>query len=440
MALAAGSTAVAAAPGGAAARAMALDPGALRAQRDAAERDLLAVGVLAHQLVGGVLPLDEADAGRVVAQLPPQGHARLALSWSAQRPVSDALRAIVNRTTDGQLARRYHNARTLLRALVGWRDADAQERGGPAAVLLDRLHAVGHLPAMPGLGSIVVRLARMERERTNEMAEQILLDIGLSVELLRQVHSAEVQGTQAAGNAPVLTIRRAIAMVGLDGVRRAATALRPWPGPLSEAGAAALLRTLRRVRLAGHLAQLLRPRGYDPEVVFLIAVLQNIGRLAAQYHFADDAEQIWQLMRPVQPVEPDAPEQPGLSEDGAAYAVLGTDIATLAAVVARHLGLADEVLHMIRRLPVDKPVRAADGDADLLRTTASAANEVVDAITFLPPTRQPGAVEHVAKRYARALGITPRDVTDALQIARQMLAGAAAPAAHDQDADGAPPA
>ena len=422
-----------AADGAATARETPLDPASLRSQRDAAERDIVAVGLLAHRFVGGALPLDEADTGRALAQLPPHGPARLALPWNAQRPISEALRVIVNRTTDGQLARRYHNARTLLRALAGWRDADAQDRGGPEAVLLDRLHAVGFLPAMPGLGSIVVRLARMERERTSEMAEQILLDLGLSLELLRQVNSAEVQGTQAAGNAAVLTIRRAIAMIGLDGVRRAATALRPWPGALSEAGAAALLRTLRRVRLAGHLAQLLRPRGYDPEVVFLVAVLQNIGRLAVQYHFADDAEQIWQLMRPVPATDPEAPPQPGLGEEAAAHAVLGTDLAALAAVVARHLGLTEEVLHLTRRLPADKPVRAADGDADLLRAAASAANEVVDAVAFLPPQRQGAAVEHVAKRYARVLGTTPRDVTDALQIARQMLAGAAAAAPADED-------
>ena len=111
----------------------------------------------------------------------------------------------------------------------------------------------------------------------------------------------------------------------------------------------------------------------------------------------------------------------------------GTDLAALAAVVARHLGLTEEVLHLTRRLPVDKPVRAADGDADLLRAAASAANEVVDAVAFLPPQRQGAAVEHVAKRYARVLGTTPRDVTDALQIARQMLAGAAVAAPAEDD-------
>ncbi len=46
--------------------------------------------------------------------------------------------------------------------------------------------------------------------------------MALSFELLRIVNSAQVRGTQIAGNGPVLTLRRAIALMGVDGVRRAA--------------------------------------------------------------------------------------------------------------------------------------------------------------------------------------------------------------------------
>ena len=34
-----------------------------------------------------------------------------------------------------------------------------------------------------------------------------------------------------AGNGPVLTIRRSLALLGVNGVRQAASALRAWPGP-----------------------------------------------------------------------------------------------------------------------------------------------------------------------------------------------------------------
>ena len=92
-------------------------------------------------------------------------------------------------------------------------------------------------------------------------------------------------------------MRRAIALLGLDGVRAAAAGLRAWPGPLAESAAATLQRLIGEVRLAGHLAQRIRPAGYDAEVVFLLAALQNLGRLMLYYHFAEDAQQIAQLMR-----------------------------------------------------------------------------------------------------------------------------------------------
>jgi len=156
--------------------------------------------------------------------------------------------------------------------------------------------------------------------------------------------------------------------------------------------------------------------------VYLIAMLQNLGRLMARYHFADEAEQIQQLMKPA-PANPEtgAPEQPGLGETAAAFAVLGVDIDSLGAVVARQWGLGDDVMHMARRLAVDAPVRKPDTDAEVLRQTASAANEAVDAVSVLRGPRAAAAINQVALRYGRALGVTTRDVTDALQAAREAL-------------------
>jgi HD-like signal output (HDOD) protein len=239
--------------------------------------------------------------------------------------------------------------------------------------------------------------------------------------LLRTVNSAQVQGTQIAGNGPVLTIRRAISLLGLKGVRQAAASLRAWPGPLNDAHAGALQRLMEQVRLAGHAAQALRPAGYDPEVVYLIAILQNLGRLMAQYHFPEEAEQIRRLMQSQPAPEAGEPDLPGMTEQGASFAVLGVDIEALGAAVAKHWGLADEVLHMIRRIPVDRPVRVADTDVEMLRVSASAANEAVDAMTLLPANRMGAGLNNVAQRYGRALSITIKDITEGLQVARGSL-------------------
>jgi non-specific serine/threonine protein kinase len=405
-------------------RGMAMDARRLQAQREAGERDVLACGVLLHRLLTGQPPLEEPDTALAIARMPPLGREIVRLPWTTPHPIPEALRAIANRATAAQERQRYLNARTLLRALDGWRAAESQDNGGPLALLLDRMRSVGHLPAMPGVGGRVARLIAKEDQRTNEIAEQILQDMALSFELLRQVNSAQVQGTQMAGSGPVLKIRRAIALVGLNGIRQAASALRVWPGPLNASGAAAMQRTVDRVRLAGHTAQMLRPPGYDPEVIFLVAILQNLGRLLVQYHFPEEAEQIWHLMRPSPPpanAEPGTPEQPGLSEAGASFAVLGVDIESLGAAVARHWGLGEEVQHMIHRLPRDKPARTPDGDADMLRTAASAANDAVDAVSLLPAARVSHGLGLVAQRYARVLDIGVRDLQEALQGARVAL-------------------
>jgi len=421
-------------------RSTAIDANGLQASRAAARRDVLTAGLLLHLVLSGQPALEEPDTAKVVDRLPPAGRDIIRLPWTTPQPVAEGLRAIANRATDRQERQRYHNARTLLHALNGWREAAAADSGGPLALLLDRLHTVGHLPAAPGVGARVARLATAEGQRTDEMAEQVLQDMALSFELLRHVNSAQVQGTQASGSAPVLTLRRAIALVGLKGLRQAASALRPWPGPLSEPHAAALEKLMDRVRLAGHAAQLLRPAGYDPEVVYLVTILQNLGRLLVQYHFPEEAEQIRELMRTLPPAAAGEPEESGMSEEAASFAVLGVDSESLGAAVARHWGLSDEVLHMVRRLPTGRPVRSADSDGDVLRLAASLANDVVDVVTMMPPTKVAATLAAVAQRYSRVLEVSPREIGEALQGARAALKAGASIAAPRGEAAPAPAA
>jgi eukaryotic-like serine/threonine-protein kinase len=392
---------------------VALDAPALAVQRAAAERDVLCAGLLMHHALAGAPPLDQPDTAIVADAMPPGGREIVRLPWATAQPIAEPLRAIVNRATDRQARHRYRNARTLARALQGWLQTDADEGGGALALLLDRLHSVGLLPASPGAADRAARMALMVRERTSELAQVVLQDIALSFEMLRAVNTAQVRGAQVAGSGPVLTVRRAIAMLGLDGVRHAALALRPWPGPLTGEGEAALARLFERVRRAARIAQALRPPGYDAELVFLVTLLQNLGRLAIQYHFPDDAEQIRRLMQPAPPTREGEREEPGMSEEAAAYAVLGTDVEAVGAALARHWGLDAAVQHIVRRLPVTAPVRAPDNDDDVLRAVASCANETVDALA-LPPVRQADALQRIANRYARALGIGLRELQAAL--------------------------
>jgi non-specific serine/threonine protein kinase len=302
----------------------------------------------------------------------------------------------------------------LLRALEGWLQTEAGTDGGPLALLIDRLRSAGALPSSPGAAARAARLAMMESERTNELAEVVLEDLALSFELLRLVNSAQVRGGQVSGNGPVLTVRRAIAMTGLDGVRRAALALREWPGPLNAQGALELEKLIDRCKRAGRLALVLRPAGYDGEVVYLVTMLQNLGRLVVHYHFADEAQQIKRLMQPAPSPRDGEPDEPGMSEEVAAHAVLGADIEAIGSAVARYWGLDDAVLGMIRRQSVGAPVRSAESDNDMLRDVASCANEAVEAAA-MPAVRVVPALQRVVQRYGRVLNVNLRDLQAALQ-------------------------
>ena len=100
--------------------------------------------------------------------------------------------------------------------------------------------------------------------------------------------------------------------------------------------------------------------------------------------------------------------------------MLGVDIEAFGNAATRHWGLGDDVLHMIRRLPADVPVRKPDTDDELLRIVASAANEAVDALV-LPPAKVSAALNDVVARYARTLRLTTRILHDALRDAQTAL-------------------
>ncbi len=412
-------------------RALVVDPLALRGQREAAEHDVVAAGLLLHRLLAGEAALGTADTGRAIARMSPRGRELVRLPWTTPQPIAEALRAIVNRSTSAQERLRYRSARTFLGALTGWRDAATADSGGPVALLIDRLRTVGHLPALPGLAQRVQRVTAIETQRTADIARHLLPDLGLSLELLRMLNSAHVQGTQIPGNGAVLTLRRVVALIGVNGVREAANTLRSWPGPLDETGEKALLRSMERVRLAGHLAQALRPAGYDAEVVYLVAALQNLGRLLLRYHFADEAAQIHQLMQPA--TGTDRHEQPGLDEAAAAYAVLGVDVEAFGSAVARHWGFDDAIVHMGRRLPAGVSVRKPDNDDELLRIVASLANEIVDAISDIASTLVADVLSQLVQRYGRVLKLSSKILADAVRDARaSMGTGGTAPSAGGQ--------
>ena len=390
--------------------------------RAAAERDLTALGVLAHGLLVGRLPEGETDAGRVADRLVlAQGAAggftlRLPRDGGG-RQIPLALRSIIDRATETDAQRRYRSARTLLGALEGWLGAESGDSVGALAQLVPRLAAAGALPAARDAGVRTARLARMGGESTTELAEVVLEDLGLSLALLRAVNAARQRGGRLAGSGPLLTVRRAIAMHGMQGLLQVAQQLPPWPGALDPDAAQALAAVVERVQWAGRVAVALRPAAFNAEVVRLVTLLQALGPLVAHHHFPDQALQVLRVCQPGGSATAAERQDPSSRSEAAICAVLGVEPEVLGLAAARWLGVDPDVLPLLRRLPLSTPVRTPTSDDEWLRLLGSVAHEAVEAVGG-PPQGQapaPAALQRVLSRYGRVLQLSMRSLQGALR-------------------------
>lgn len=389
----------------------------IQANRQAAQRDLLMLGLVMHRLLAGHPALDDPDVAGVAERV---GREIARLPWTTPQPVPDALRAIVNRATDRQARQRYLSARSWLRALRGWLELSAQGQSGPLGLILERLQTVGHLPARPGLNQQIQRLTRMEGERLDAMVDQIVQDPALVCELLRHVNSARFIGH---GETRTSSVRRAMLLIGLGGVQTMAASLRAWPGALPEGADGSAARNLdaamRRACRVGLVAEILCPSDTEAQEALLAGMLQHLGRLLVLYHLPDEAAQIQKLTWPVPATQHEDHASPGMSEPAAAHAVLGIDLDALGIAVARHWGFEDGLIHAMHPYGAGTVVRAPDDREDRLRAWASLANEAV-AASQLPTTKQAPAFTHLAQRYGRALNVSVAEIQDALAQAARL--------------------
>jgi non-specific serine/threonine protein kinase len=386
-----------------------LPPGELRETvrvREVAARDIAAIGVLMNWLLTGRAPLGRSDVVEVLAKLPPTGQELLRLPPVAELALPPALRIICNRATDRREANRYRSARTLLTAVEGWLDARAGSGKGFLVEVRDKLRTGGGFPISPEARDAFSKIEALLDERTSAVAELLLEDLAVALEVLRSVNAAQQRDERRAASSSVLTLQRAVAMLGLRGVRRVTAGMKPWPGTLKPHEADAFERVIERCRSAARVAQGLRPPGFDAEIVYLVTVLQNLGRLVLNYLFPEQAAQLRGVM--LQGGERGGPSGRGwdgeINEETACLAVLGVDMDAITGAALQFMGLDANARTICRRMPLGAAVHPSRQDDDQLRITASCAIEAVDALQW-HPDRAAVELSTVLQRYSRALRV-----------------------------------
>lgn len=387
-----------------------ISPEAARGEAPHPAMDVFAAGVILGEMLSGGPLLSERDPWRAIQRVQTED-----LAIDAGGDVDEALCAIVMRALSRDAAHRFHTARALHEALTHWLEPDHQTLDTSNATLEFLLRRMRHKTDFPALSSSVVRIQRLagsDTESLRTLSDEILKDVSLTNKLLRMVntvHFTAVTGEQ------ISTVSRAVALVGMAGIRNMAVSVILLDHMHDKAHAALLKQEFLRALMAGTLASDLTPRVRQGEEAFLASMFCNLGRLLTECYFPEEAQRIRQLVG-----GPNA-----VTREVAAKKVLGLGLDDLGVGVARAWGLPETLQKAMRQPVGDVPSRRidtrADGGVERQRWLARAANEFTDAMLQHDGDEQAAALARVADSFAPALGLERRQLLQSATSARTRL-------------------
>ncbi|MFN5048587.1 protein kinase domain-containing protein [Roseateles sp.] len=388
-----------------------ISPEAARGEAPGASMDIFAAAVVLAEMLAGQRLVQETDPWRAVRLAIEQD---LHLPSGLEAAVDDRLRAIVQRGLARDPAQRWSGAREMHDALQEWLQpaaASAVESGATATLefLLRRMRHKSDFPAMSDAVQRIQRLTHSENENLHSLANEILKDVALTHKLLRLVNSAQFSH---AGGGSISTVSRAAALIGFSGIRNLALSLILLERMENKAHAQQLREEFLRALMAGALARELCVLPQEKEEVFLMALLQGLGRLLCEFYFPEEAQQVRQLQG----------GSPPITETQAAMQILGLSYEQLGQGVARQWGLPDKLLRGMDRPSGEPPMRLLESPIERQRWLVRAANDVSDLILKSEPEQAHARLKALAQRYSRALGSSAESFEVAADEARQRLA------------------
>lgn len=390
-----------------------ISPEAARGEAPSPAMDVFSAGVLLIEMLTGQRLVREADAKRALHRV-----ANEDLQLPAQlAAVDDVLRAVLRRAIARDPMQRLPTASALHAALSQWinpsaTSADTGADSGSNGTLDFLLRRMRHRTDFPALSESIARIQRIadtDDQSLGTLAAEVSRDVALTNKLLRLVNTAQYSH---AGGGTIGTVLRAVALVGFAGIRNMALSLVLLEGMQDKGHAHQLKEEYLRALMAGVLANELAATARDGEEAFVGAMFQNLGRLLAEYYLPEEARQIRDLSRP-------PAGRPAVSETQASISVLGLSFDELGRGVARHWGLPESLQRCMSRPTGEPPTRATG--TERLRWLTLAANEVASALLETEPSRSRARIQVIGERYAKAFGLTAKDVLAAVERSRERL-------------------
>ena len=398
-----------------------MSPEATQGALPTAAMDLFSAGVMLVEALCGHRLVATSDLRQAMQQVAQHD---LQLPDSLADEVDDALRSTLRRALQWQPQRRWPSAGEFRDALAAWLAPAARSDpphaadgpGKPASGVLDfLLRRMRHNSDFPALSDSVARIQRVtsaENGNLDSLSGEILKDVALTSKLLRLVNT--VRFKSAGGS--IGTVSRAVALVGVNGIRNLAMSLVLLEHMRDKAHAHQLQEEFLRSLLAGMLASELGTLVRDSEPAFIGAMFQNLGRQLTEFYFPQEARQV----RGIVAAGARSGARP-VSEDAAAVGVLGLSYEALGLGVARVWGLPPALQSCMLKPAGEPPARELHDAGERVRWLAHAANQVADALLHSTPADAPARIVALARRYARSLGVEPARFLAAADAARERL-------------------
>lgn len=390
-----------------------MSPQAALAEPAAPAMDIFAAGAMLGGLIAGEPLRHDSDPARALGRAASEP---LTLPAQTASAMGEALCAIVTRAIAFDPAQRPASAKELRDALQHWLTPAVDPVGpdsGNATLdfLLRRIRVKGDFPALSSAMVRIQRVVESEDENLGALSSAILEDVALTNKLLRLVNTASYRH---AGGGTISTVSRAVALVGFAGIRKMAVSLVLLEHMPDRSRARRLQEEFLRSLLAASLADELCASRRDSEEAFIAALFQNLGRLLAGFYFPEEFDEVCQATA-------HAPTGDRSGEQAAARRVLGASFEELGVGVARSWGLPQSLQHAMSCNGGTPASRVPERREERLRWLATAANQVADAMLHTDAVGLPARLQSIAARFGRAVDVKPKQLEEAVVVARARL-------------------
>ncbi|MBC7624209.1 MAG: HDOD domain-containing protein [Aeromicrobium sp.] len=361
--------------------------------------DVFAAGILLYELLTGAPPINGNSVFEVIHRMatetfvpPSQRNATI-----DSRLEQIVLRAVAKHPED-----RFGSARQFADALTNYAGGDADSKvdaggahdGGSTTIdfLMQRMRIKGDFPALGEAVSAINRIAASETGSVSALTAVILKDVSLTNKLLRMVNTVNYK--RFGGS--ILTVSRAVAVLGFDAVRNSALSLILFEHLKNSEQRGELRRLMAKSYFASEIARDLSGDlyGSTPEEGAIAAMFFDLGKLLITFYLFEEAQQIERRAL-----------QANCGEEKAAREVMGVSYSALGVAIAKRWGFPDQLVDALARSETAQDDRRAKNVLGSIADCANAITQCGSAAEFAA----------VARRFKGSLGLT----ADRLQTIRE---------------------